>query len=251
MDRTTGNPIIQGMNAKCEPDGARLIDLLASNLLATAQLGDAERFLSGGADAPSRASVARRHASRRRFSPSLSYGRHFCPPLPTARQAAVMVLFEPRDGRWSIPLTVRPNHLPDHPGQICLPGGRLEAGETVTAAAEREFCEELGLDKFPTRTLAQLQSIYVYNSDFYLTPCLAVVDRPLEYRPCPDEVESVLALPVDYLLDLGRHVVRAHVRGGVSWTALGIEFDGNHIWGATAIVLGELAEILVAARDQE
>lgn len=185
-----------------------------------------------------------RHAGRRRFSPSLSYGRHFAPPLPTARRAAVMVLFEPYGDSWSIPLTVRPHHLPDHPGQVCLPGGRLESGETVSEAAEREFCEELGLARFPAATLGHLQSIYVYNSDFHLTPCIAVVDRKLEYRPHAGEVESVIHLPIEHLLDIERHVVRAHSRGRVSWTALGIEYDGAHIWGATAMVLGEVAEVL-------
>lgn len=187
---------------------------------------------------------AARHAGRRRFSPSLSYGRHFAPPLPTARRAAVMVLFEPYGDSWSIPLTVRPHHLPDHPGQVCLPGGRLEPGESVIEAAEREFCEELGMASFPAATLGHLQSIYVYNSDFYLTPCVAVVDRRLEYQPHPGEVASVIHLPLEHLLDLDRHVVRAHSRGRVSWTALGIEYEGAHVWGATAIVLGEVAEIL-------
>lgn len=247
MDRATRLSIIQGMNAKCDPTSSRLVDVLLTSLLEPVELPVTAGSPSGVAAPPM--AVAARDAGRRRFSPSLSYGRHFCPPLPTARRAAVMILFEPRHGGWSIPLTVRPNHLPDHPGQVCLPGGRLEPGETVVDAAEREFCEELGLDRFPARTLGQLQSIYVYHSDFYLTPCLAVVERPLHYRPNPAEVESVLHLPVEYLLDLNRHVVRAHARGGVSWTALGIEFEGWHVWGATAIVLGELAGILSSAKD--
>jgi 8-oxo-dGTP pyrophosphatase MutT (NUDIX family) len=231
------------MNAKCDPNSAQLVDFLVANLRTTACLAG---------DVPPRqpasglASFAARNASRRRFSPSLAYGRHFCPPLPTARRAAVMILFERRGDGWSIPLTVRPHHLPDHPGQVCLPGGRLEPGETVTEAAEREFCEELGLEQFPAHTLGQLQSIYVFNSDFYLTPCLAAVEHELEYEPSVEEVESVIHLPVEYLLDLERHVIRAHARGAVSWTALGIEYEGIHIWGATAIVLGELAAILSA-----
>ncbi len=185
-----------------------------------------------------------RQIQRARFSPSLSYGRHFCPPMPDARQAAVMILIQPHAGGWAIPLTVRPNHLPDHPGQVCLPGGRLEPNETTSQAAEREFCEELGLEQFPTSTIGALQSIYVYNSNFYLTPCVSVIDHEPHYTANPSEVESIVYLPLNHLFELQNHVVRGHSRGPVRWTALGIESQGIHVWGATAIVLAELAAIL-------
>lgn len=189
-------------------------------------------------------SYVERQAGRVRFSPSLSFGRHFCPPLPTARPAAVMMLIEPRDGQWVIPLTVRPNHLPDHPGQVCLPGGRVESGESIIEAAERETCEELGLPEFPGRTLGQLQSIYVYNSDFIMTPCVAVCPTAYDIHPNPDEVAALVYLPVADLLRKDRHVMKTHQRGHVSWSALGIDAGDVHVWGATAIVLGELAAVL-------
>jgi 8-oxo-dGTP pyrophosphatase MutT (NUDIX family) len=190
---------------------------------------------------------ALRHARRRIFSPSLSYGRHFGPPLPTARAAAVMIVLEPRPNGWMIPLTVRPAHLPDHPGQICLPGGRLEDGETAQAAAEREFCEELGLTRFPAETLGALESLYVYNSDFYLTPFLAVTAAPLDYAPCADEVQAVLHLPLGCLVDQQYRCTEPRSRGSVCWNSPGIALDGHHVWGATAIVLGELAALLEPA----
>ncbi len=191
-----------------------------------------------------KASLQQRYESARRFSPSLSYGRHFGPPMHDARYAAVMILLEPSDSGWTIPLTVRPNHLPDHPGQVCLPGGRLEAGESAAQAAEREFCEELGFTRFPSQTIGSLQSIYVYNSNFYLTPCVAIASQPQTYSPNPEEVEQVVHMPLAHLMDLDHHIVKAHRRGRVGWTALGIEVGGVHVWGATAIVLGDLAAVL-------
>lgn len=264
MDQISAVSIIQRMNTKCDPDVEQLVELLSLSLQTSGiakthadvcwlsgetggpTLGNSSRAACPWmqADTASLATLAERHASRRRFSPSLAYGRHFCPPLPTARQAAVMILLEQRESGWAIPLTVRPHHLPDHPGQVCLPGGRLEPGENVLQAAEREFCEELGLAEFPARTLGELQSVYVYNSDFFLTPCVAVVDHQLDYQANPAEVESIVYLPLEHLFDLNRHVVQIHSRGRLSWSALGIESEGIHVWGATAIVLGELAALL-------
>jgi 8-oxo-dGTP pyrophosphatase MutT (NUDIX family) len=264
MDQISAVSIIQRMNTKCDPDIEQLVELLSLSLQTpgVSHLADSVICATAKAGCPTPvnssnvvshwferdravvATMAQRNENRRRFSPSLAYGRHFGPPLPTARPAAVMILIEQRQSGWAIPLTVRPHHLPDHPGQVCLPGGRLEPGEDVIQAAEREFCEELGLAEFPAETLGELQSIYVYNSNFYLTPCVAVIDRELDYQASPAEVESIVYLPLEHLWDLNRHVVLAHSRGTLSWSALGIESDGTHVWGATAIVLGELAAIL-------
>ena len=89
----------------------------------------------------------RPRASRdgRRFAPELSYGRHFGPAPSTARPAAVIALLVRRAGRWHIPLTVRQAALGRHGGQISLPGGAVEPGESTAQAAERELAEELGV----------------------------------------------------------------------------------------------------------
>ena len=254
--------MIHGMNVKCETPrrpskpsdssfdsvNARVADRLVSMRQLTRVLSAACKASLLPEFAQSIA-CGQRHAERSRFSPSLSFGRHFCPPLPTAKPAAVMMMIEPREGQWVIPLTVRPNHLPDHPGQVCLPGGRVEAGESLLEAAQREYCEELGVAEFPGRTLGQLQSIYVYNSDYRMTPCVAIGDRAQVYHPSADEVAALVYLPVSDLLDRDRHVLKDHRRGQVRWRALGIETSGIHVWGATAIVLGELAAVLSQVID--
>jgi 8-oxo-dGTP pyrophosphatase MutT (NUDIX family) len=184
-----------------------------------------------------------RHAGRKRFSPSLSYGRHFGPPAPTAKQAAVMIMLEASDSGWTIPLTERPKHLPDHPGQISLPGGRVEEGESHLEAACREFTEELGTATFPGEFVGELQSIYVYNSDYYVRPFVAVCDQRLAYVPCEREVERVIHLPMDHLLDDNRVSQQEFRRGKASWHSNTIHCDDALIWGATAIILGEFARI--------
>ena len=83
---------------------------------------------------------------RSRMSPELSYGRHAGPAPHTARSAAVVLLLFRRAGRWHLPLTERPLTLAHHAGQISLPGGAVDHGESSIEAARRELKEELGFD---------------------------------------------------------------------------------------------------------
>ncbi len=157
-----------------------------------------------------------------------------------------MILLEHCDGEWSIPLTERPQHLPDHPGQISLPGGRLEANELHLDAAIREFNEELGTVDFPGEIVGELSPIYVYNSDYYVRPFLAIGTGPIQYSPCQHEVARVICLPVEQLLDRGQFNEQTFHRGTAIWTARTIQCEDVSVWGATAIMLGECAQLLAA-----
>src|SRR6478609_6500408 len=106
--------------------------------------------LSTANDLPQRLAIAlsaeqRGADARARMSPQLSYGRHAGPALVTSRPAAVLLLLFRRRGRWMLPLTERPLSLPHHGGQISLPGGAVDVGESSCGAAMRELGEELGV----------------------------------------------------------------------------------------------------------
>mgnify|MGYP002079209509 CR=1 FL=1 len=192
---------------------------------------------------------SQRQQARARYCPQLSYGRHFAPPGPTARTAAVMILLEfPSPGaNWqsgSIPLTVRPPNLVDHPGQISLPGGRVEEAESAYDAAIREFCEELGVEEFPGEVIGPLFPMWGFNSNYFLTPFLAIRKHIVEYRPCSREVARLIHLPVAELLKDEQPSQRCFSRGSVSWNAGVFNYQEDCIWGATAMILAELAAIL-------
>ncbi|MCC7335824.1 MAG: CoA pyrophosphatase [Pirellulaceae bacterium] len=188
--------------------------------------------------------LAARQRARAAYSPGLAYGRHFGPPAPSARQAAVLVMLERRSGQWVIPVTVRPDHLPDHPGQISLPGGRLEAGESYQQAAEREFCEELGCAVEPAQILGELSPLYVYHSDYIVRPFVAISPTAHVYQPCPREVSRVLHLPLAVLCSSSPVASSEFTRGLAVWSAPVIDSGDAIIWGATAIILAELIPLL-------
>lgn len=186
-------------------------------------------------------------AAYRRFLPELSYGRHRGPAGPDARRAAVIALFYPFAGQWHLPLIVRPASLADHAGQVCLPGGGLDPGESPRQGALRELHEELGVDPAAVETLGVLPPIYVYASNFLVHPFVALTpDRP-RFRPNTAEVAQLLELPWGHLGNGHNSCVEQIVRGRLAFRAPGVAFHGRHIWGATAMILGELSSLVDAA----
>lgn len=188
-------------------------------------------------------------------APGLSYGRHRGPARVTSRLAAVAImLYQESNGEWTIPLTLRPASLQHHGGQVCLPGGHIEPDEDIYAAAIREFEEELGIPPKVTERCGQLSTQYVYASDNLVHPIVAIMEPPAEpWRPDPVEVEQVIALPLSALIDtecrtdlLKQRSVRVAGQevGRLTFHATAFRYEDHLIWGATAMILDQLAQIL-------
>jgi 8-oxo-dGTP pyrophosphatase MutT (NUDIX family) len=183
-------------------------------------------------------------SAQARFEPELAYGRHFGPAAFDARPAAVlMLLYRDRD-EWRLPLALRPETLATHAGQIGLPGGRVELGETSHDAALRELQEELGVPADQVRLIGPLTPLYLFVTNFHIIPWLAWMDARPDFSPSSDEVAAVLELPIAALRDrtlYSRH--RRQVRG-LAFSAPCVCWQGHEIWGATAMMLGELTALL-------
>jgi 8-oxo-dGTP pyrophosphatase MutT (NUDIX family) len=193
-------------------------------------------------------------AASQRFAPELSYGRHLGPPGARTRSAAVAVLIFPQAGQWMLPLTLRPPHLSTHAGQVSFPGGACEAGETAEMTAQRELYEELGVGADTIRILGRLQEIYVFVSDFLVTPIVMAADERPSWRGDPTEVAEVIEVPLCDLTNpanYGDHVLNYRVGAVASDQGQQIKFRaphivcGNHrVWGATTVMLGEFIAVL-------
>lgn len=182
-------------------------------------------------------------AARVRMSPELSYGRHAGPAPESARHAAVIVLLFRRDGRWHLPLTERPLSLTRHGGQISLPGGSVDPGESSDQTALRELGEELGIHS-DVEILGRLADCYIYASDFLVTPWVAVTGDDPVWRPHDREVQSIVELPLEKLFDktvLGRTTIQ---RGLLQFHAPCINIGAVCVWGATSVILSEFADVL-------
>jgi len=164
---------------------------------------------------------------------------------PDARTgAALLLVFSAEGGQARVLLTERASRLPNHAGQISLPGGRVDGDETVEAAALREAREEVGLDPDEVRLLGRLTPLYIPVSRFNLYPVLGTCARRPEWRAEPGEVERVIEAPVERLADPASIHWERRTR---PWGELDIpylEIDGAQVWGATGMVLAEFLTLL-------
>ncbi len=163
---------------------------------------------------------------------------------PEAKPAAVLALLYPIDGRWHLPFTVRPQHLPDHAGQVCLPGGALEPGESPEQAALREFHEEVGADNVVPEIVGSLSPMYVHVSNFRVDPFVAICRRQPEFVPSPAEVDEILEIPLDHLLDPANLACHERSHDGHAYQAPHFCWQSHQIWGATCLILGELVTVI-------
>lgn len=165
-------------------------------------------------------------------------------PVPEGcPDAAGLLLLCPGANGVQLVLTVRGAALPYHAGQVSLPGGAVEAGESIEAAALREAHEEAGVDPDQVRLLGRLTPLHIPVSRYVLHPVLAVADRRLRLRPGPREVARILEVPLSQLTDPARVGVDERMRDGQPLRVPYLTLEGERVWGATAMVLAELVSL--------
>jgi 8-oxo-dGTP pyrophosphatase MutT (NUDIX family) len=119
-----------------------------------------------------------------------------------ARRAAVVFVLYRHAGRWTVPFVRRRADLRDHPGQVALPGGGVQAGESAWEAAQREVEEEIGVPLGSLAPLGAGDPIYAAVSNFSVVPFVAHLGEPrLPFVHDPSELDGVLSIPLDRLLD--------------------------------------------------
>ena len=164
--------------------------------------------------------------------------------LDDARTAAALLVLYPRLDRPHVLLTLRGHDLPYHRGQVSLPGGMVEPGESPVAAALREAHEEVGLDPAAAEVLCDLTPVFIPVTGFILHPFVAVARRPLTFTPHEVEVARVIEVPLAELADPARQRVESRVIAGESRRVPYYLVDGEKLWGATAMIIAEFMTLL-------
>lgn len=165
------------------------------------------------------------------------------PKLPLTAAAVLVPLMERTEG-LTILLTQRTEHLAEHAGQVAFPGGRVDPGDAdAIATALREAEEEIGLARRLVEPIGQLDT-YVTRTGYEVTPVVGLVQPRFELVLNPLEVADAFELPLSYLLDEANRRMESRIYNGIErhfWT---VPWENHFIWGATAGMLVNLAEIL-------
>src|SRR2546428_9788000 len=119
-----------------------------------------------------------------------------------ARPAAVVFVLYRQAGRWMVPFVRRRADMRDHPGEVALPGGGVQPGESAWAAPRREVAEEIGVPVGRLVPLGAGEPIYAAVTNFSVVPFVAYLPDPVEsFVHDEKELEGVLAIALDRLLD--------------------------------------------------
>jgi 8-oxo-dGTP pyrophosphatase MutT (NUDIX family) len=169
------------------------------------------------------------------------------------RDAAALLLLYPHADEWHLLLTVRGPDLRHHTGQISLPGGRVDDGESIEAAALREAEEEVGVGPAAVRVIGQLTPVQIPISGFVLHPVIGIADARPEFRPDDWEVARLIEVPLQALRDTSIVQTARRTRevdGRVDEIDVPyFAVQGEQVWGATAMVLAELLAVLESMPD--
>lgn len=160
----------------------------------------------------------------------------------TLRPAAVAIVLLQDDRTQRVPIFQRPSSMPMHAGQMALPGGKLDAGETAEDCAIRELGEELGLHVDQGDILGRLDDFNT-KSGFTITPLVVWSDADFkDLRPSTSEVAWLFPMRVDVLRGA------AAASSGDSSARFSLKFPEVEVFPPTAAILYQFSEVALDGR---
>lgn len=163
-----------------------------------------------------------------------------------AKKAAVLICFYPEGDEISLALIRRNEYDGVHSGQISFPGGRYEESDPdLVFTALREAEEEVNIPASKVEVLGEITPVYIPPSNFLVKPVVGWIPDKPEFIPDPSEVSVILSIPVHELLDPVnfRNKDIPH-REYKMINVPCFEIRENIIWGATAMMMSEMLDVL-------
>lgn len=187
-----------------------------------------------------------------RMSPSPVDVKRFDPKLPeNYNRSAVLLLFYPDGNDAYFPLIKRPIYKGVHSGQIALPGGKYEEiDQDLAQTALREANEEVGINPSKVELLGKMTDLFIPPSNFLVSPYLGITKEKPVFVPEEKEVNRILLTPVRTLQSPEILKRRELLMGDkFKLDTPFFELEGETVWGATAMILSELLQIIKNAEN--
>lgn len=165
----------------------------------------------------------------------------------TAKRAGVMSLFYPsEDYETRLILILRKTYKGVHSAQVGFPGGKLEAEDnSIQDAALRETEEEVGVPRETISVLKKLTEIYIPPSNFFVQPFLGITAASPKFVPQEEEVEALIEVALhDFMDDVNITTQTLSTSYATSIEVPAFKLNGHIVWGATAMMLNEVRELL-------
>lgn len=158
------------------------------------------------------------------------------------KSSSVLLLLFPENNDLILCLIKRPATMKHHAGQVALPGGQIDPGETAIETALRETWEEIGVPPGNVKILGALSELFVDVSGFIIRPFVGWLDEKPQFSLNPLEVEKILLFPLIGCRNALQETELETVTGRL--TVPCFPFEGEIIWGATAMIISEFYDML-------
>jgi 8-oxo-dGTP pyrophosphatase MutT (NUDIX family) len=171
-------------------------------------------------------------------------------PGPDARVAAVLILLYPDTGSVHTVFMQRHNYDGVHGGQISFPGGKKEdSDKDIIHTAIREAEEETGIDPEGISVLGTLTPLFIPVSNMIVTPVVGWTEKMPDFKHQPEEVVFLIDAELKRFLDPSMLKIKPFEIRGEKINVKYFDYEGNVIWGATAMILNELLTIIKRRKD--
>jgi 8-oxo-dGTP pyrophosphatase MutT (NUDIX family) len=167
--------------------------------------------------------------------------------MKDAKRAGVLAMFYPNTSNEThLALILRKTYNGVHSAQIGFPGGKFEdEDKSLKHTAIRETWEEIGVPKHQIKIVKQMTEVYIPPSNFYVQPFIGITNETPKFIKQDDEVEDIVEVSLSHFLDennVSNKLVATSYTAKIEVPAY--ELNGHVVWGATAMMLSEIKDIL-------
>lgn len=165
----------------------------------------------------------------------------------SAKKAGVMALFYPnRQAHTNLVLILRKTYKGVHSAQVGFPGGKFEKSDhSLEFTALRETEEEIGIPNEQIQVLRKISPLYIPPSNFMVHPYMGILDHYPKFRKQEEEVEQILEISLnEFLLESNSISTVVPTSYNVEVEVPAFKLNGHIVWGATAMMLGEIKDLL-------